>query len=194
MIHWLTEHPLWTYPVTVKWPPDGEDMFHPTTPESEWVEREERIGGSFDECVSIEHAWVDPTLEWSWTEPDPRNTAFRVWIEAGGWNDLKDFEEEPPEGWNDQNRWEWGMDTRLSCGGDTLEEAFLNLASLVKFYYNDQTGALDEGLHRMDIDSCGGRIDPQTDEWISYCVDSGDGFCCQCGHLIRDHSLVGRDV
>lgn len=54
-----------------------------------------------------------------------KNTKVQVWLEHGPWErQLNGF----PEHTHD-----WDLD----CGGDTFEEAIINLANLVKKYYND---------------------------------------------------------
>lgn len=54
-------------------------------------------------------------------DDDPsKNTKTRIWLEHGGYDK------------------EWGStahDYDLDCGGDTFEEAIINLAKLVKKYY-----------------------------------------------------------
>ena len=202
LLLWLHQHPLWTHPHTIKVPPEGESMFgkpvgegkHKLTPfitdGPDWVEEEIQMG-SLDECLSFDFVYVDPTLECirgdAWGL-DPDNTAFRVWIEAGGWHDRgapenAKHEMEPEEGWTKYNRWMSSHDLDLDCGAETMEEALVQLALRVKFFYGDGR------VRKTTVPSqCEGSFEnwgEDDQKYISGCADGGDGFCSTCGFVIR---------
>lgn len=168
-INALHDHPLWHYPLEMD---EGEP---------------EDIGGGLYECLDIDFQYVDPTLErivgndgWG-PKGDPRNTAFRVWLDAGGWYDKTEFEPEPPEGWKDFNKWGNVHDTNLDCGGATLEDALLELATRVQWFYGP-----DRKDGRLDCPmNCGGDLDAE-DQYVSHHEDAGDGFCSKCGYLVQE--------
>ena len=174
------EHRLFTYPF-----PLGDETEEEARAQDYWS------GGSFAECVEVELQYVDPTTESlagedaSWD--DPRNFAPRVWVEGGGWSDESKGEgggPEPEGGWNKYNKWMSVHDYRLNTGGATLEEAYLNFARLVKFFYND------DGTDREDApEQCEGDFTlPLQRGYKSGCIDAGDGFCEICGFLMKPHN------
>lgn len=180
LVGWLIDHRLWHYPLPLK---DGET-------EEEVRAKDYWAGGSFFESIEVELQYVDPTTESLQGEmatwDDPRNIAPRVWVEGGGWTDLsKDSGgmPEPPEGWNKWNKWQSVHDYNLNTGGETLEEAYLNLARLVEFFYND------DGTDREDApERCEGEFTlPHERGYKSGCKDAGDGFCEVCGFIICPH-------
>jgi len=198
----LHRHPLWTHPYPIKVPPEGESHFG--EPEGEgklklvplrtdgpgWTEEIIQMG-AMEECLQFDFVYVDPTTESirgdSWGEDD-HNTAFRVWIEAGGWYDRGDpenakHETEPEEGWTKYNRWVGSHDFSLNCGAETMEDALIELALRVKFHYGDSRE------YRTTIPAqCEGHFEnwgEDDEEYISGCEDAGDGFCSTCGYLIR---------
>jgi len=197
MIEWIMEHPLWHYPITFRVPPDPEGFFGPSEDQEgrtvypilsdgpDWHDETHNIGGGFHECVKVTFHHVDPDLEYihdpiSEGEDDPRNTATRVWIEAGGWYDLSQDknEIEPEEGWNERNRWGHCHDMNLDCGGVDWETAVLELARLVGFFYNE------DGTKKEDApEPCEGHF--EGDDWVSDCEDDGDGFCKHCGFSMK---------
>jgi hypothetical protein len=79
------------------------------------------FNGLFCNCLWTEVVKVNPennTIE----DDKSKNTKTQVWLEHGPWEE------------------EWGScthDIDLDCGGDTFEEAIINLATLVKKYYKD---------------------------------------------------------
>jgi len=185
LVGFAIDHRLFTYPF-----PLGDETEEQAMAKDYWA------GGSFDECVSVELQYVDPTTESlrgeraSWD--DPRNTTPRVWIEGGGWSDESKGDSghpEPPEGWNQYNKWQSVHDYRLNTGGYTLEEAYLNFARLVKFFYND------DGTDREDApEQCEGDFTlPNERGYKSGCKDAGDGFCEVCGFLIKPHEDEEED-
>ena len=204
MVQDLMKHPLWFYPTTHKSPPSGnfEDHFKtPDDPESaakgymqmvdpgpDWIETVDDCGGgSMQECLDFDFVYVDPTLDrirGDWNGGDPRDTEFRVWIEGGGWMDCATapYMTEPEGGWKDHNRWHACHDMDLDCGGSTMEEALLNLAQRVQWYYGD-TGR----EHRPDVpEQCDGHFEGKHEEtYVSHCDGADDGFCKKCGYLIR---------
>lgn len=194
LVTWIMSHPLFEHPYSMLLPPDYgtnpacfegppcEGMpgcTHAREPDETWVEQD--IGdGSIYDCLCLEYHYVDPTTE-SIQDDDTRNTAFRVWIEAGGWEDCrKTGEPEPDEGWNNYNRWRPTFSVGLECGGPTMEDALIQLALRVQFYYGIGAKSLDRPWH------CDGSLvgEGMSEEWESGCVDAGDGFCKVCGYLM----------
>jgi len=185
----LKDHLLWTYPVHTKVPPRDtsvedhfierpDGMFEMRQPGPDWVDTIVPMGHLY-ECLDVEYVYVDPTTEHIEDE-DSRNTTFRVWLEAGGWFDnSKDPNlTPPPEGWDDYSRWSRSHDLKLDCGGPDLESALLELALRVKFYYCED-GTDREGVPRQCEFE---RI--EGDDYISTCVDAGDGYCKTCGYPV----------
>lgn len=95
-VRWCVEHRLWHHPVAHREPPPGRESERFRPPDErglsemvfdgpDWITTTIFLGG-FDECVDIDHAYVDPTTE-RIEDDEARNTTFRVWIEAGGWLD-----------------------------------------------------------------------------------------------------------
>lgn len=167
-IKWLLEHPVWTYPRKVKVPPedaDPETVFDvPRDSRDFWVVPV----GCLQECWSLDLVFVDPMTE-TIEDDGTRNTAFRVWIEAGPWIDheVEKVFPEPDEGWNHHNRWGGSHDSRLDCGGSTMEEALLELASAVEVFYKEDGSS-------NDLDWCESPCTPDT-----------QGFCESCGFLVE---------
>ena len=173
-IMWLLEHPIWTYPDTVRMPPEGfvwpTGLFPADEEMARWPEIDSPSGYIW-QCVDQAVHYVDPTLE-QIEDDDSRNTAFRVWLESGPWTDLSAADSNwpvPAEGWTKYNKWSHCHDINLDCGGKDLEEALLHLATLVRFFYGDGRESLP-GKESCDVP----------------CLDAGDGFCQRCGHLISD--------
>lgn len=199
LISWLMDHPLWHYPIKFKVAPDGsffkskqiEDsgLFEMITDGPDWVEEEARIGGDFWEAVHLDFQYVDPTCEIirsrgeNWK--DPRDTHSRVWLEGGGWHDQSKDDDgmpEPEGGWNQWNKWIGCHDFRLDCGGSTVEDALIELALRVKFFYND------DGSHKRGFDTnCGHHFEDDDDDkrYFIHCKVSPDGFCEKCGFLFH---------
>lgn len=112
-ILWLMEHPLWVFGV-----PEDEQL----------------LGlDPFYRHVEVQFVWVNPSTE-TIEEDAARNTAFRVWIEAGPpWDMSETFPDKSLAG---RDRWGRSHDFNLDCGAPTVEEAFLKLADLVEQHYN----------------------------------------------------------
>lgn len=205
-IDWVIDHPLWSYPVTVREPPTPEGRFGALVREEngqesvpilfegpDWHDKTYMIGGGFYEAVRISFHHVDPLTECiqfsdsEEDEDDPRNIASRVWIEAGPWYDCfeNDHEMVPEEGWNDHNKWDHCHDIRLDCGGPDWDTALVKLAQLVRFFYND------DGTEKADAPQhCEGSFendDCETGKWVTGCRDAGDGYCETCGFIMGWH-------
>lgn len=166
-IYWIEEHPLWHYPIEFA---DGKI---------------ERLGGGFQRCVHFDFVYVNPETEC--IEDDKElNTAFRIWVEAGGWFDLSkedpDYHPAPDEGWNQHNKWSSSHDLRLDFGAPTMEQLLLELAQLVRFFYNE-----DGSPREAAPEACDGHfVDEDEDEYVSDCEDAGDGYCKVCGFAMGE--------
>ena len=193
-IRWLMDHPLWHHDITY---PDldaipeserGTESFlknYINMDTSKLPRKTSRDGGSFYESICPEYVYVDPSMERIQTEDyehhDDRDTAFRVWIESGGWSDqsLDPNNPVPDGGWKEWNQWMSCHDIRLDCGGNDMETALLQLAVRVKFFYTD------EGEDRGTVEKrCTPRLRIDECEY-GKCEDAGDGFCKVCGFLVR---------
>lgn len=183
-IKWVLNHPLWSHPETILLPPPGND-YSPEDfeePGPDWVNTvvEE---GSYHDCLSFEYVFVNPFTER--IEDDPSlNTAFRIWVEAGGWYDRSEDPNlfVPPGGWDDDNRWGNTHDPDLDCGAADMESALIELGLRLKFFYND------DGTQKTVPENCGGEFENDDDvdgKFIDHCVDAGDGFCKVCGYAIE---------
>lgn len=201
-IQWLMDHRLWTHEYLIKMPPEDHDICDDFVPskahpgcyemidvdETDWPLEDVREGCIWD-CVDIAVVYVDSTTE-RIEDDATRNTAFRVWLEGGGWHDEStedDGRPEPEGGWNKYNKWIGCHDVRLDCGAADLETALLILARLVRFYYND------DGTDRADApEQCEGNwggksgFEARVEDYVSGCEDAGDGFCVRCGFRVED--------
>lgn len=117
--HFLTHHP----------------MFDDTPRDiREGLNTDLRTYGAFKTCLDTDVVKVNPVD--NRINDDPKlNTATRIWLECGRWmmpHELSDYYDREyfPQGvaCND-----WG----LMCGGDTFEEAIVNLANKVYERYDD---------------------------------------------------------
>jgi hypothetical protein len=137
-------HKLWEHPYAHRHPPYPDDIA--TIDINEWFNRKEDDTwvtsilpeGDYHDCIFMEFVYVNPlneTIEKNIT----LNTAFRVWIEAGGWADMSTEENlnTPIGGWNDNNKWIRCHDTRLDCGAENIEMALIELGVRLNRYYND---------------------------------------------------------
>jgi len=172
MVRWVMDHPLWRHPVA-KWDKAPGEL----------------SGGGFYETVDFEFVYVDPVAERIQTEdsdnPDPRDTAFRVWVEAGGWSDqsLEPYAVEPEGGWdalqNDEHRWMPVHDLLLDCGAPDMESALLELALRVKFFYNDDGSDKKEAPQRCELHKA-------EEEYVRDCEADTDGYCHVCGFPVEE--------
>jgi hypothetical protein len=187
-IKWVMDHPLWMHSYFVPVPPDGVATFLADGwPDSkDWPLKDVGDGG-FRERVDLAVVFVDPTTEMI-EDDDSRNTDLRVEVEAGGWCDLSLDPSVvggniPEEGWTEHNKWIGCHDTRLDCGGETIEEALLELARLVKFFYQDN------GNEKEDAPvSCEGSFKnwgEKDEKYISGHTPDESGFCLKCGFEIQ---------
>lgn len=108
VVRWILHHPLWDFP--------GNLSF-----------------GGYHSMITYDLVYVNPQTE-TIEDDDSLNTAFRVWIEAGGWEkDSPGYEGNPIyKGYSKC----WDPD--LDCGGASMEEALLELARLVDLHYDER--------------------------------------------------------
>jgi len=189
LVNWLLEHRIWTYPTTVRMPKEGHDdeLFTPipgstsSTMNSDGPNFEDRVvdDSSIYECLDEMFVYVDPTTE-QIDDDETRNTAFRVWLEPLLWYDRSQEKNElvPDKGWDKWNKWGHSGSEVLETSGRDMEDALVNLALKVKFFYGDGKEFLPDAPHR-----CSGKFDEQ-EKWHPGCQDAGDGFCSICGFLI----------
>ena len=189
LVTWLLGHPVWTHPLTLKVPPggrrrkmtpvEGTQYLSMESEGPDWVE-EEHQDGSFNECATLSFVYVNPTNERR-EDDEKLNTAFRVWIETGGYFDQSTEENgfpAPAGGWTQWNKWIGSHDINLDCGGATMEEALINLALLVRWYYGENKD------YRPEVKDCGSVWDEVRDGPNYNCRDGGDGFCKTCGYKL----------
>ena len=151
-IRWLIDHPVWTYPAPdVGAGPDFRD-------------------GGFYEAVQSTYLYVDPKTG-AVAEDETANTALRVRLEGGPWEDLSKV----PGGmvvYTQWTKWASGHDIRLDCGAFTVEEALLKLAALVECFYNEDGTDRERGW------------------WCSWengtCEPDAENYCTKCGFHIED--------
>jgi len=175
LVNWLQEHPLWTHPETFRAPPGYPNtdvsLFSPETEDWEDYTYQD---GDIRELLHVDFAYVDPTTEIP-EQDESRNTAFRVWLETGGWYDSA---ENNPERKEEPDRWDKCHDMDLNCAAATLEDALVELALRVKFFYGENSAR----LKTVPI-YCGGDFDDEG-HYMHNCQDGGDGFCKVCGFLL----------
>lgn len=82
--------------------------------------------GFFEECLDIDVQKVNPKTK-RIDNDEKLNTKVEVWLECGEYLFDEHNKEYLP-----------CHDIQLDCGGDTFEEAIINLANLVKKYYKDE--------------------------------------------------------
>lgn len=90
------------------------------------------LPGFFD-ALTVEVVKVNPETETIESDRD-RNTATRVWLEAGPWSLLPSDVDPGPRGTYDEIS---SHDPRLDCGGPTYERAIRRMALLVLEHYGD---------------------------------------------------------
>jgi len=116
---WLFEHPLFRY------------LGQQDTPAS--------FNSTFPDCLEIQTQKVDPNTR-RIEDDKSRNTHVEVWIEVSTYGTQEDAglsDDEMLEEW-----FSTGVpchDYELDCGGNTFEEAIIELASLVKNRDGDYT-------------------------------------------------------
>lgn len=184
LIEWLLDHPIWKRPQgTFKVPPKGidwEKVFNVEISQNDWPE-EVYMYGDINECVNFIYVYVNPATN-EIDDDDSLNTKFQVWADCvQSWTDISEDENfiEPPEGWNDYNRWQLGGAWLcLECGGDSMEDCLLNLAVRVKLHFED------DGKYKK-IEWCEGIYDRESDTVAYPCIDAGDGYCEVCGFAIE---------
>lgn len=157
-IRWLKSHPLWQYPVKLPIDQYNRDLLPLENYPDHRIDSEGNpyiivdMGG-FNECIEIEPVLVNP--ETGCVDDDESlNTELHVWLEGGGWHDMSQSEymPEPPNGWNDYNKWVACHDYSLDCSGKTMLEAMLALADLVeKQYGNDGPQRLADGTWLVEV-------------------------------------------
>ncbi len=88
----------------------------------------------FEKCLDIEIVKVNPVNKMV-EDDDSLNTLTQVWLECGPYQ--KDC---------------LTHDIDLDCGGDTFEEAIINLSKLVnKFYGNEEDKALEKVKNKYTL-------------------------------------------
>jgi len=186
LVKWVLWHPLWSHDCVHQRPVDWEtnpqayfsdDKRTMRSADETWETHTERDEGSFHDCLYMDFVYVNPKT-YSIDDNEALNTKFQVWVEAGGWMDQSEEDWEPTGGWNEHNKWAHCHDMDLDCGGDTVEEALLELAVRVKFYYNDDGTDKEPRPER-----CGGHwADEKNEEgWESDCIRGAGGYCKKCG-------------
>ena len=185
IVRWVLEHPLWTHPQVIKIPPKNLpiDQAINMEPGPDWKTKV-IPDGSYLDCVQLEFVYVNPETESIEDEPT-LNTAFRVWVEAGGWVDKSTDPNfpSPPEGWTEYNKWVPSHDPDLNCGGDDLESALIELGLRLKFFYKD-----NGSTRKVPVECNGYFMDEDNDDpetYVSNCTDAGDGYCVVCGYAIE---------
>lgn len=97
--------------------------------------KDENNRSRFQECLDIHFARVDPKTKSVNNDP-AKNTEVEIWLECGAWLTPKDLESQG----EDPSHFPHGTaqhDYDLDCGGDTFEEAILELARLVFEHYGE---------------------------------------------------------
>jgi hypothetical protein len=212
LVRWILNHKLWTHEYFMKIHAPGQSMFKKipdsthfsmTEPEGEMQDVRD---GSFSDCISFTYVYLDPTVERVQGIPvddeDPRNTDFRVWVEGGGYMDQSKDENfpPPPNGWDNFNRWITCHDLNLDCSGATMEDALIQLALRVKWFYGEGGRAEERITSDSDRfrDDCGshfenGVLGDTTARYYQHCVDAGDGFCVKCGYAVHPCYHTARE-
>jgi len=133
MIRWVLEHPCWYAPMLRERKGETEAFKTMLPKDLDYLP-----GFGWSQCISIAPVFVNPK-DHIVNDDDQTNTQFSIWIEAGPPFDMSqdEYAVEPKENWNKYNRYVASHDFNLDCGADTLDEALLELALLVKFYYGD---------------------------------------------------------
>lgn len=98
----------------------------------------------FQESLTIDVVKVNPETK-AIDDDEAKNTLTNVWLECGPWESLDE----------ECVKWEgFTHDYRLDTGGDTFEEAIVNLANLVLEHHGENPPAYgqvsDEELEKAD--------------------------------------------
>lgn len=179
LIEWLEKHPAFSHPHTFRRSGGAIDELLPPGGQEEYTSEIH----CFYECLDIMHAYVNPETR-TVSDNDEENTQFEVWLEIGPMYDMSENEytkDTPPEeGWNEFNKWTASHDISLDCGGNTLEEALLTLATKVKFFYGDTK----DGSDVSPPSKCKSYF--LEEEYIRTCESGSDGYCVKCGYRVDD--------
>jgi hypothetical protein len=177
MISWIKNHDVWSHDENIRVPADG--FWFSDDPNQEFIHEIHRWS-NFNDCVEIDFCFVDPEFNII-DDDDSKNTKFRVRIEAGPYYDMSVHKEYPaPEGgWDNSNKWVPSHDINLDCSADTLEDALLSLAVIVKYHYGDTAEYLEGVVH----DPCETN---EANDYKSTCVPANDGFCKNCGFHVSE--------
>lgn len=127
---WLYNHPIFNDGGTViKKSQVLPELVRPEDPEETTV-----YDSYFHRCLDIDVQKVNPDTE-EVDDDRSKNTKTEVWLECGPWHSRKkdpawfdDYPDMPDCA---------SHDIDLDCGGDTFEEAILELAKLVRNKYGD---------------------------------------------------------
>lgn len=123
IIRWVLNHPVWTYPQKRNRKEEGEALRQYLDNDLDYLPE-----FGWERCISITPMFVNPDTR-KVDNDDAKNIHLEIWIEAGP--------PMPP----DEN-FDFVMsshDYNLDCGGDTIDDALINLAALVKEHYGDYT-------------------------------------------------------
>lgn len=148
------------------------------------------------ECIRLYPTYVDPSTE-RIEEDEERNTAFRVWVEAGPMHDYSKDEGAlvPYGGWDSGNRWVLGHDPHLDCGAPDLESALLELAIRVQFFYNEDGTDRDVTPEQCKWKEQLAAHDPPDgiNEFRTTCMPDHEDFCMVCGFHVAPGDFVWRE-
>lgn len=86
----------------------------------------------FDSLLMINVVKVNPVTQ-EIDDNEEKNTLVQVWIETGAWHMPEDYPEE--DRWQISKDGIQNHDYDLDCGGNSFEDAIIELAKLVKEKY-----------------------------------------------------------
>lgn len=98
---------------------DEENEFTDFDKAYEYLKKHPIFNNCFLDCIDLQTVDVNPNTD-EIDENEELNTKMQIWIECGPYQ--KDC---------------LTHDINLDCGGDTIEDATINLANLVRLYYGD---------------------------------------------------------
>lgn len=120
-IKWVLNHPVWIYPRKRDREGEGEIVKELLSDDLDYLP-----DFGWENCITIIPMFVNPETK-RVDEDESKNTHFEVWLEAG-----------PPMMPDEHfDNVLVSHDINLDCGGDTLDEALISLAALVKEHYGD---------------------------------------------------------